>query len=90
MAKNLPASAGDVFDPWVGKIRWRRAWQPAQVFLLGNPIDRGAWQDEVAQELDTMTEHAVFIWKSLRVNLKKILSQEKNLQLCVVMDIDDL
>ena len=21
--------------PWVGKIRWRRAWQPALVFLLG-------------------------------------------------------
>ena len=36
--KNLPASAGDVrhrFDPWVGKIPWRRAWQPTPVFLPG-------------------------------------------------------
>ena len=24
-----------VFDPWVGKIPWRRAWQPTPVFLLG-------------------------------------------------------
>ena len=23
------------FDPWFGKIRWRRKWQPTLVFLLG-------------------------------------------------------
>ena len=23
------------FDPWVGKIPWRRAWQPSPVFLPG-------------------------------------------------------
>ena len=23
------------FDPWVGKIPWRRAWQPTSVFLPG-------------------------------------------------------
>ena len=23
------------FDPWVGKIPWRRAWQPTPVFLRG-------------------------------------------------------
>ena len=23
------------FDPWVGKFSWRRAWQPAPVFLHG-------------------------------------------------------
>ena len=23
------------FDPWVGKIPWRRAWQPTPVFLTG-------------------------------------------------------
>ena len=31
------------FDPWVGKILWRRKWQPTPVFLLKNPTDRGAW-----------------------------------------------
>ena len=39
MAKNLPVNAGDVkrhgFNPWVRKIPWRRAWQPAPVFLPG-------------------------------------------------------
>ena len=39
MVKNLSASAGDykryVFDPWVGKIPWRRKWQSVFVFLPG-------------------------------------------------------
>ena len=38
VVKNLLASAGDMrprFDPWVGKICWRRAWQPTPVFLSG-------------------------------------------------------
>ena len=26
---------GSEFDPWVGKIPWRRAWQPTPVFLSG-------------------------------------------------------
>ena len=25
------------FDSWVGKIPWRRAWQPTPVFLPGEP-----------------------------------------------------
>ena len=32
------------FDPRVGKIPWRRAWQPAPEFLPQNPMDRGAWR----------------------------------------------
>ena len=32
------------FDPWVGKISWRRTWQPTPVFLPENPMDRAAWQ----------------------------------------------
>ena len=37
--ENLPANAGDVGDarrsPWVGKVPWRREWQPTPVFLPG-------------------------------------------------------
>ena len=40
MAKNLPA----MWETWVRKFSWRRAWQPTLVFLPGNPMDRGAWQ----------------------------------------------
>ena len=39
VGKNLPANAGDNkrfwFDPWVGKIPWRRALPPTPVFLPG-------------------------------------------------------
>ena len=34
-------------DSWVGKIPWRRKWQPSPVFLPGNPTDRRAWQPTV-------------------------------------------
>ena len=32
---NLPACRGPSFDSCVGKIPWRRKWQPTPVFLLG-------------------------------------------------------
>ena len=38
VVKNLLASAGDDvmwFNPWVGKVLWRRAWQSTPVFLPG-------------------------------------------------------
>jgi len=30
------------FDPWVGKIPWRKKWQPTPVSLPGKPMDGGA------------------------------------------------
>ena len=45
-AKNPPANArrrkNHGFDFWVGRIPWRRKWQPTSAFLLGNSMDRGA------------------------------------------------
>ena len=36
VVKNLPAMQGrHGFDPWVGKIPWRREWLPIPVFLPG-------------------------------------------------------
>ena len=42
--KNLPQCRRPGFDPWVGKIPWKRKWKPFAVFCLGNPMDKGAWQ----------------------------------------------
>ena len=42
MVKNPPAMWEPGFDPWVGKIAWRRAWQPTPVFLLGE----SPWTEE--------------------------------------------
>ena len=33
--KNLPVMQETRFDPWVGKIPWRRKWQPIPIFLPG-------------------------------------------------------
>ena len=42
MVKNLPANPEDIRDlgliptpTWVGKIPWRKKWQPTAVFLPG-------------------------------------------------------
>ena len=41
VVENPPANAGDIrdlgFDPWVGKIPWRRERQPTPVVLPGEP-----------------------------------------------------
>ena len=33
MVKNLPAMQETGFDPWMGKIPWRREWERTPVFL---------------------------------------------------------
>ena len=38
--KNLPAVQETRVHPWVGKIPWRRAWQPTPVFLPGESPGR--------------------------------------------------
>ena len=43
MVKNLPARQETGLDPWIGKILWRREWQPALVFLPGESMDREVW-----------------------------------------------
>ena len=47
VVKNPPVNAKCGFDLWVGKIPWRKKWQPTPVFFLGNPMDRGVWQATV-------------------------------------------
>ena len=48
------------FDPWVGKIPWRRKWQPTPVFLLGKSHGQRnleGYSPKDCKELDT-TEHS--------------------------------
>ena len=48
LVKNLSANTGrhkrPGFNPWVGKISWRRKWQPPPVFLPGK--SHGQWSQE--------------------------------------------
>jgi len=44
------------FNPWVGKIPWRRAWQLTPVFMAGEPYDRRAWQATVHWVVKSWTQ----------------------------------
>ena len=37
------------------KIPWRRMWQPTPVFLLKNPMDKGAWEATVRSAAKSWT-----------------------------------
>ena len=55
------------FDSWVGRILWRRKWQPTPVFLLGKMLrteESGGLQSMSCKELD-MTE-----WQNMRACMK--------------------
>ena len=59
VVKNPLANAGDRFDPWIGKIPWRRQGQPTPVFLPGKLHGQrslGGYSPRGCKQLD-MTEH---------------------------------
>ena len=65
MGKNLPAVWETRFDLWVGKIPWRREWQPIPVFLLGEfPGQKRlvGYRPCGCKELD-MTEQLTLLWQ---------------------------
>ena len=51
IVKNLPATWETWVDPWVGKIPWRRAWQPTPVFLFGESRGHGELQSVGSQRV---------------------------------------
>ena len=67
MVKNPPARAEDMrcrFDPWVGKIPWRRAWQPTPVSFPGKSHGQkslAGYSPLIGKESDTaeVTQHAL-------------------------------
>ena len=72
--KNLPAMQETGFDPWVGKILWRRAWQPTPVFLRGESrgqrslVGYSPWS---SKESDTTERYFV---KQSKINQKSRVS----------------
>ena len=72
MVKNLPAIAGRHmrlrFGPWVGKIPWRRKWQPTPVFLPGE--SHQSIVHGVSKELNRtgVTEHACMLQNEISLD----------------------
>ena len=57
------------FYLWIGKILWSREWQPTPLFLLGNPMDRGAWWPTVhgvAESWTWLSAISIFNWRNGR------------------------
>ena len=79
VAKKLPAKAGDIkrfrFNPWVGKIPWRRAWQPTPVFLPGEfhgQRNLGGYSPWGCKESDTNYQKLASDATGLRARSRKI------------------
>ena len=69
MVKNLPATQG--FDPWIGKMPWRREWSPSPVFLPGESHRQwslagySAWVCEESDTTDQLSVHAQHLTRCL-------------------------
>ena len=70
MVKLLPAMPG--FDPWVGKIPWRRKWQPTSVLLPGKShgqrslVGYSPWghkELDTTEQLDFHFHFHVWMWE---------------------------
>ena len=77
MVKCLPKCERSGFDPWVGKILWRRKWQPTPVLLPGKSH---GWRSVVAyspwghKESD-MTELRYFIYFCISLFIQQVLAK---------------
>ena len=61
------------FQPWVGKISWRRTWQPTPVFFFGefhrqrSPVDYSL-QGRIGLDMTKVTKHALLAIVIMFVN----------------------
>ena len=76
MVKNPPAKAGDKrhgFSLWVGKILWRRIWQPTPVFLLGQSngqrrlVGYSPWHHEQSDTIEHACTNGIIHYILLRL-----------------------
>ena len=80
MIRKLPVNG---FDPWVGKIPWRRVWQSTPVSLPREPRRQGnllVYNPQVCKESDTteVTQH------SARVHLSEGAQEESDSGHCQI------
>ena len=74
--ENLLVMRGTWIDPWVGKIPWRRAYQPTLVFLLGKfhgQRSLGGYSPQGGNESDTTEQLSTSTFKSTVVPATSLL-----------------
>ena len=71
------------FDPWVGKIPWRRKWQPTPVFLPG---ESHGWRSLVGYSprvAKSRTRLSDFTFTSCLTTVDHCLANHKNVKNCI-------
>ena len=93
--KNLPACVGDTGDSgsvWVGKMPWRRKWQPTPVFLPGESHGQRKSQTQLGKWACTHANVIIAIWHIQSAMRKQVISTFSEFlfiyfQLCKVSDV---
>ena len=57
---HIDTGSGDLPDPWVRKIPWRKKWRPTPVSFPGTSMDRGAWQATAPRVTKTQTQLSTY------------------------------
>ena len=50
------------FNPWVGKVPWRRKWQPTPVFLLGESHEQRSLMGYKSVQFSSVTQLCPTLW----------------------------
>ena len=88
--KNLPTNAGDTgrrceFNPQVGKIPWRRKWQPTPVFLPGKSHEQRSlaccrlWGHKESDMTEQLNDPHAFVLR--------LLAPQPEFQLCLLVSV---
>ena len=75
------------FDPWVGKVPWRRAWHPTPVFLPGESHGQGSlvgYSPWGSKELDMTKWLFLGSVSSSSIFLEKFKKDQYNFFVCLV------
>ena len=71
------------FDPWVGKIAWRKGWQPTPIFLPGKFHGQRTWWATVHEVTKSWTR--LSHWAHVHVYISVLVAQSC-LTLCDTLD----
>ena len=91
MIKNPPACRRTGFNPWVGKIPWRREWQPTPLFLpeqfhgQRSLADPSPWGCKESDTIEQLTLTLSLPSRKARYSEICMLSHFNHVRLCVTL-----